>query len=141
MALKFTDLSVQEQNKLKEYVSYDRSKALSSYIKWDKDNNGKNHVINGSKDSVKNHLPIWKKMGYSPKDPKGYDKLVGIFKNVVDSNNVTSRSESFERGKAVGEYINYSLKYADKGVKIIVRIYTNYKTGNVYFSDAWGEIM
>ncbi|MDO4301673.1 MAG: RHS repeat-associated core domain-containing protein [Clostridia bacterium] len=144
VALKLTDLTIQEQNKLKKSVSYDRSRTISSYIDWDKDENGKNHVINGSKTkkgSKESHLPIWQKFGYDPNDPNGYNKLLELFKNVVNADIVIKNEEAFEHGKAIGIYKEYALDYVSKGARVIVKIYTSYKTGNVYFSDAWGELL
>ena len=86
-------------------------------------------------------MPIWEKMGYNSNDPNGYNKLLEIFKNVVNSKIVIDTDKHIEHGKAIGEYINYGLDYVSKGVRVIVRIYIDYGTGNVYFSDAWGELI
>ncbi len=47
----------------------------------------------------------------------------------------------WEHGKAIGSYVKYGLDYVNRGVRVIVKIYTDYNTGNVYFSDAWGELI
>jgi len=141
VAIKFTDLALQEQNKIKKAVSYNDIPA-SYYIKWNKDDNGKNHVINGSRvGSEKNHLPIWKKLGYDPKDPKGYDKLLAIFKTVVNSGYIKSTQRCYDHGKQIGMYILYENDFVSKGVSVCVKIYTSLETGYSYFSDAWGEII
>lgn len=38
-------------------------------------------------------------------------------------------------------YKEYALDYSEKGVRVIVKIYTSYSSGEVYFSDAWGQLL
>lgn len=58
-------------------------------------------MINGSKDSKANHLPIWEKLGHDPNDPNGYDKLLKIFKNVVEAGITYGEAEKVSNRKYV----------------------------------------
>lgn len=86
-------------------------------------------------------MPIWKKFGYDPNDPNGYDKLLNLFKKVVEADIVIKEQQAYDHGVAIGLYREYALDYVSKGVRVIVKIFTSYNTGEVYFSDAWGELL
>ena len=109
-------------------------------MNWDKDSNGKRHVLKGSKGSEGSHGPIWEKFNINPNNNNDWWKLVPILQQVVDKGIEWKRVGVYEHGKVIGHNIYYAKQYVDKGVEIIVRLYVN-SNGDVWFSDAWGNFL
>ena len=128
-------LTKKQIDELAQRVSYTGNVSHSSGIDWGKDENGKHHVLNGSRDSVNAHGPIWKKFGIDPNNNGGWGKLLPILKEVVDKGNEYMTTESKD-----GNLIYYQKTYLDEGVKVIVRLIVG-KNGEVRLSDAWGELL
>ena len=128
-------LTKKQIDELAQRVSYTGNVSPSSGIDWGKDENGKHHVLNGSRDSANAHGPIWKKFGIDPNNNGGWGKLLPILKEVVDKGNEYMTTESKD-----GNLIYYQKTYLDEGVKVIVRLIVG-KNGEVRLSDAWGELL
>ena len=128
-------LTKKQIDELAQCVSYTGNVSPSSGIDWGKDENGKHHVLNGSRDSANAHGPIWKKFGIDPNNNGGWGKLLPILKEVVDKGNEYMTTESKD-----GNLIYYQKTYLDEGVKVIVRLIVG-KNGEVRLSDAWGELL
>ena len=107
---------------------------------WGKDENGKRHVLKGSKGSEGSHGPIWKKFNIDPNNNNDWWKLLPILQQVVDKGSELNRVGVYEHGKVIGYNVYYVKQYVDKGVEVIVRLYVNLK-GEVWFSDAWGNFL
>ena len=106
----------------------------------DKDENGKKHVLQGSKGSSGSHGPIWQKFNIDPNNNGDWNKLLPILKEIVDKGSEYQRIGVYEHGEKIGYNISYIMQYADKGVEVIVRLYVNLN-GEVWFSDAWGNFL
>ena len=116
-------------------ANYTKNVSPSSGIDWGKDENGKYHVLNGSKNSANAHGPIWKKFGIDPNNNGDWGKLLPILKEVVDKGNEYMTTQGKD-----GNLIYYQKTYLDKGVKVIVRLIVG-ENGEVRLSDAWGEFL
>ena len=133
-------LSAYQINELSKSASYSSSKTASTYISWDRDDNGKKHILKGSKTSKDLHEPIWKKFNIDPNNNNDWWKLVPILQQVIDSGNELKRVGVYEHGKNIGHNIYYIKQYVEKGVEVIVRLFVN-TDGEVWLSDAWGNFL
>ncbi len=133
-------LTAYQINSLTKSASYSSTKSASYYMDWGKDENGKRHVLKGSKGSEGSHGPIWKKFNIDPNNNNDWWKLLPILQQVVDKGSELKRVGVYEHGKVIGHNVYYVKQYVDKGVEVIVRLYVNLK-GEVWFSDAWGNFL
>ena len=133
-------LTAYQINNLIKTASYSSTKSASYYMDWGKDENGKRHVLKGSKGSEGSHGPIWKKFNIDPNNNNDWWKLLPILQQVVDKGSELKRVGVYEHGKVIGHNVYYVKQYIDKGVEVIVRLYVNLK-GEVWFSDAWGNFL
>ena len=73
-------LTKKQIDELAQRVSYTGNVSPSSGIDWGKDENGKHHVLNGSRDSANAHGPIWKKFGIDPNNNGGWGETFANIK-------------------------------------------------------------
>ena len=118
-------------------ANYTKNASPSSGIDWG-DENSHHHVLNGSKGTANGHSKIWRKFGIDPNGDGGWDKLLPILKEVVDEKQEISSGRTYDSGKMTGYVVEYAKDYWDKGVKVIVKLYTNLE-GEVSLSDAYGR--
>lgn len=102
---------------------YDTSK-----INWDAGD--KNHIMRGSNDG---HVDGFRKLGFDPKDPNNWSKLLPFLKKAVEEADRTEGPTSVNGGSI----IKYFKNFADKGVEICVKIFFPESGGNPQLSDAW----
>lgn len=102
---------------------YDTSK-----IDW---NSGdKNHIMRGSNDG---HVDGFRKLGFDPKDPNNWTKLLPFLQETVEKADRTKGPTSVNGGSV----IYYFKNFADKGVEICVKIFFSTDGGTPKLSDAW----
>ena len=133
-------LTAYQVNTLMNQYSYSNLNTASQYIDWGKDENGKGHVLRGSKNSKDIHGPIWKKFNIDPNNNNDWNKLLPILKSVVQYGIEDKKESVYEHGKVIGYRLYYVRQYIDKGIEVIVKLYVNLN-GDVWFSDAWGEFL
>lgn len=102
---------------------YDTSK-----IDWD--SGDKNHIMRGSNDG---HVDGFRKLGFDPKDPNNWSKLLPFLKQTVEEADRTEGPTAVNGGSI----IKYFKNFADKGVEICVKIFFSKDGGSPQLSDAW----
>ena len=102
---------------------YDTSK-----IDWG--SGDKNHIMRGTKDG---HVDGFRKLGFDPKDPNNWSKLLPFLKKTVEDADRREGPISVNGGSI----IKYFKNFADKGVEICVKIFFPESGGSPQLSDAW----
>ncbi len=130
-------LAKEQITEAKQRVSNAKNVSPSSGINWGDENNH-HHVLTGSNGHESVHGKIWKKFGIDPNGNGGWDKLLPILKEVVDEKQEIGSGRTYDSGKLTGYVVEYAKDYWDKGVRVIVKLYTDLE-GKVWLSDAYGK--
>lgn len=100
----------------------------SDDVDWD--GGDKNHIMRGSNDG---HVEGFRKLGFDPRDPNNWNKLLPFLKEVVDDADRTEGPTSVNGGTLMYYFKNF----VDKGVEICVKIFFPENGGTPRISDAW----